>query len=97
MISWTFRGRKIKAAIEKELSDWELNSEYWGTPERIAQSIKYDLERKLNEEIIKHVERKLDEGLLDKIAEQVIAEFDMKPLYAEALKNKVREVLFKKE
>ncbi len=96
-VKWWFSKRKIKLAVEKEISDWELNSDRWSDPKEIAKSLRYELERKFEEEIIRHVQIKIQsDDLLNKLAEACIAEFDMKPLYMEALKNKVRDTMFDK-
>lgn len=92
MVFFSFKGKTIKAEVIKELSSWELNNpgEYWSDPKRIAEQLKYDLQRKFNEDILKHIDMKFNDGFLDKIADEIIKDFDIKPIYEAALKDKVK-------
>lgn len=94
MIFFKFRGRKIKITVEKEITDWDMKSDYWSNPEKIAQSLRYDLEKKINEKIIQDIEIQIQEGLIHKLAEKVIADFDLKEMYGIALKEKIMEIMF---
>lgn len=94
MLFFKFSGRKIKITVEKEVTDWELRSDFWSNPEKIAQDMKYTLENKFREEISKHVEMQVQSGLLDELAKKAIADLKLEEMYEIALKDKIKQLMF---
>lgn len=94
MLFFKFSGRKIKITVEKEVTDWELSSDYWSNPEKIAQDMKYILENKFREEISKHIEMQVKSGLLDELAKKAIADLKLDEMYEIALKDKIKQLMF---
>lgn len=56
--------------------------------EKLRRDLKYELERKIIEEIKKFIEMEIDKEVCRKIAKEFIEKFDVKPILEEGIKQK---------
>ncbi|MFN9976616.1 MAG: hypothetical protein ACK58T_42620 [Phycisphaerae bacterium] len=95
MIKFFFKMRKIRIEIEKTLTNWELQDDYWSDPKKVAERLYYECQTKINQEIMKHVEMRVNSEFIDECATKAIEKFDLSEMYGIALKEKVKEIMFK--
>lgn len=77
--------------MEKYLDSWQCDRL---DPEEFAREIQGELRHKIRIEVLRHIELQLKDGLLDKLATDAIAKFNMEELYGTALKEAVKSRMF---
>lgn len=91
MIKAWLKGRKIKVVFEHFISDIEMN--FYKDDDHLTKSIARSFEQKVTEEVMKYVESNLDKAILDRIAKELLENYDFKPLMEEAMRNQIRAYL----
>lgn len=85
-----FRAAKIRRVIELDNYIKEIELEKNIDMKRIKERIGYELERRMEEAILKQVEFHIDNEALEKCAKMLVEEYNPKPIIENAVKERMK-------